>query len=130
LYGTLKPQYNNEGNINERISVGPDYDFNWVNNNNHNYSDFIHEFDQIHPQNFNDFLLHPPDYNNQLLHPPTQGNIIHRPNHQNSNPPPVRHSFSFLDDNLRNDFIQHPNSSENILEHFRELLRIQKKKKE
>jgi hypothetical protein len=69
--------------------------------NNHNYSEFIHEFNQIHFPNFNDFLLHPPDYNNHLLHPPTQGNIIHHPNP----PRQVPHSFSFTDPAVRNNYI-------------------------
>jgi hypothetical protein len=51
-----------------------------------------------------------------LLHPP--------------NPPrQVRRSFSFTDPAFRNNYIQYPNSSENTLEHFRELLRIQRRKK-
>jgi hypothetical protein len=56
LYRSLIPYYANEDAINERVDVGPDYDFNWFNNHNHNYSDFIHEFDQIHLPNINDFF--------------------------------------------------------------------------
>jgi hypothetical protein len=125
LYCTLLPYYNNEDDINERINVGPDYDFNWKENNNHNYSDFIHEFDQIHPPNFNDFLLHPPDYNSQLLHPPTQGNIIHH-----LNPPrQVRRSFSFTDPGFRNNYIQHSNLPNSTTQEFLRSLREEKKKK-
>jgi hypothetical protein len=42
----------------------------------------------------------------------------------------IPHSFSFLDENFRNNFIQHSNSPDNTLEEFRELLRRKKKKKE
>jgi hypothetical protein len=125
LYRSLIPYYTNEDDINERVDLGPDYDFNWVNNHNHNYSDFIHEFDQIYPPNFNDFFLHPPDYNNQLLLPPTQGNIIHPPNP----PRQVPRNFSFTDPALGNNYIQPLNLPNSTTQQFLESLRRQRTKK-
>jgi hypothetical protein len=58
-----------------------------------------------------------------FYNPLRSNNIIHPPNHQNSSLPPVRHSVSFLDDNLRNNFIQHPNTPLTPLEEFRQALK-------
>jgi hypothetical protein len=106
LYRTLIPYYTYEDGINEKLNVGPNYDFNWYENNNHNYSDFIREFNKIHPPDFNDVLLHP-------LNPPRQ----------------VRRSFSFTDPPFRNNYIQPSNLPNNTTQEFLRSLREEKKKK-
>jgi hypothetical protein len=86
LFRVLNPQYNNEGDINERISVGPDYDFNLFENNNNNYSDFIRDFNSIHPPIYDNSnsLLHPPNYNNNsLLFAPNDSILLNPPNQEN-----------------------------------------------
>jgi hypothetical protein len=165
------PDYNEIQNKNLYRSLIPynNHNYDLEENHNHNYSDFIHDFNMIHPPNNNE-LLHPPNQNNQgsyLLHPPDYNNnsfydengdlnpdirniqeyyqnhrdsdmfynplrsdnIIHPPNHEDSSLPPARHSFLFLDDNLRNDFIQHPNTPLTPIEELRQALRMQRKKR-
>jgi hypothetical protein len=124
LYRTLNPQYNNEGDINERISAGPDYDFNLFENNNNNYSDFIREFNSIHPPNNNRLisapydsssgLLHPPDYNNSLLHPSNQGNIPLYDENGDLNPA-IRNIHEYYQNNRDSNLFYNPLSSDNII---------------
>jgi hypothetical protein len=101
LYRTLIPYYTNEDGINERIDVGFNHDFNWEENNHHNYSDFIRDFNRIHPLNNDNDLLHPPDYNNKLLHPPHQGII------------PLYDENGYLNPDIRNiqEYYRNPRNS-------------------
>jgi hypothetical protein len=138
LYRSLIPYHTNKNDINERLDVDPDHNFNWEENNNHNYSDFIREFNIIHTfiYDYNDndnSLLHPPDYNSKFslydengdLNPDIRNIQEYYQNHRDSDMfyNPLR------SDNLTNNFIQHPNIPLTPLEEFRELLRIQRRKK-
>jgi hypothetical protein len=114
------PDYNEIHNKNLYRSLIPynNHNYDLEENHNHNYSDFIHDFNMIHPANNNE-LLHPPDYNNSLLHPPDYNNNSFYDENGDLNPE-IRniqeynqnssfllacYRFLFLDDNLRNDFI-------------------------
>jgi hypothetical protein len=142
---TFEEYNNNNNNYNNFIR-----DFNMI--HPFNQGNYL-----LYPPDYNNSLLHPPNQNNfsfydengelkpeirniqeyyqnhrdsdMFYNPLRSDNIIHRTNHENSSIPPIRHSFSFLDDNLRNNFTQHPNLPLTPIEEFRQALRIQRKKK-
>jgi hypothetical protein len=65
-----------------------------------------------------------------VLNPLVHDHLNYCPNNHHPRTGEIRHTFSFLVDNLPSNFICHSNSPDRTLETFRELLRNKRKKKE